>query len=93
MLAIDSNDRVIGVVAAISDGVLFAYVSHLEVLPGHQGSGIGTELMQRLLRQLGEFYAIDHSCDEEVVPFYGRLELTAGTAMMLRRRELIPTDV
>ena len=52
VLETDPNNGVIGVAAAISDGVLFAYVSHLEVLPDHQGSGIGMELMQRLLRQL-----------------------------------------
>jgi GNAT superfamily N-acetyltransferase len=38
------GDRVIGFVSAISDGVLSAYISLLEVLPNHQGRGRGTRI-------------------------------------------------
>ena len=75
VLATDPNNSVMGVAAAIRDGVLFAYVSHIEVLPDYQGSGIGTELMQRLLRQLCDYYSIDLSCDEDLIPFYRCLNL------------------
>ena len=49
VLAFDeATDAVVGFVTAVSDGVLAAYVPLLEVLPAHQGRGIGTELMTRI---------------------------------------------
>jgi len=69
------GERVVGFVTAISDGVLSAYVPLLEVLPDHQGRGIGSELVRRLLDRLGDLYMIDVVCDENVVPFYERLGL------------------
>jgi ribosomal protein S18 acetylase RimI-like enzyme len=67
--------KVVGFATAISDGVLSAYVPLLEVLPAFQGRGIGTELMRRLLEELGNLYMVDLSCDEDLVPFYERLGL------------------
>ena len=80
------GDRVVGVVTAISDGVLSAYVPRLEVLPEYQGRGIGTELMRRLLAQLERLYMVDLACDEELVPFYERLGLRRWDAAMGLRR-------
>lgn len=74
--------RVVGFVTAISDGVLSAYVPLLEVLPGWQGRGIGTELMRRLLEGVGNLYMVDLSCDEGLVPFYERLGLQRLDAAM-----------
>lgn len=86
VLALD-RDRVVGFVSALSDGVLSAYVPLLEVLPEHQGHGIGTELMRRLLARLEGLYMVDLACDEELVPFYERLELArVGVAVGIRRR-------
>jgi ribosomal protein S18 acetylase RimI-like enzyme len=67
--------KVVGFATAISDGVLSAYVPLLEVLPAFQGRGIGTELMRRLLEELGNLYMVDLSCDEDLAPFYERLGL------------------
>jgi len=50
VLAIDDADeRVVGFVNMLSDGVLTAFIPWLEVLPGYQGRGIGGELMRRIL--------------------------------------------
>lgn len=76
------GSRIVGFVSAISDGVLSAYIPLLEVLPEHQGRGIGTELVRRLLRELGDLYMIDLCCDEDIVPFYERLGLQRWDAGM-----------
>jgi GNAT superfamily N-acetyltransferase len=78
------QDRVVGFVNAISDGVLSAYIPLLEVLPTHQGRGIGTELVRRMLQGLRGHYMVDLTCDAELQPFYERLGLRRGTGMMLR---------
>ncbi|MCP2013916.1 ribosomal protein S18 acetylase RimI-like enzyme [Deinococcus sp. HSC-46F16] len=83
-LALDEHGRVVGFAQAISDGVLTAFIPLLEVLPEHQDRGLGTALMRHLLEQLGHLYAVDLSCDDDVVPFYGRLGMGRGNAMYRR---------
>ena len=80
------SPQVVGFVNAISDGVLYAFVPLLEVLPSHRGRGIGSALVQRLLDELGEFYAVDLMCDPELQPFYERFGMHRATGMIIRRR-------
>ena len=88
VLAVDQRSgRVVGFVTAISDGVLSAYVPHLEVLPAYQGRGIGTELMRRMLARLDGLYGIDLLCDPEVQPFYARLGMRPAQGMLIRNYE------
>jgi ribosomal protein S18 acetylase RimI-like enzyme len=83
-------ERVVGFVTAISDGVLSAYVPLLEVLPTHQGRGIGSELMRRLLARLENLYMVDLSCDADLEPFYRRLGLeTWERGMGIRNRDAL----
>lgn len=83
VIAID-QERIVGFISAISDGVTAAYIPNLEVLPAYQGRGIGSELIRRLLDDLKGIYAIDLMCDADVVPFYERLGFRQGIGMMIR---------
>ncbi len=65
-----SHDRIVGFVYAISDGVLSAYIPLLEVLPEHQGHGLGSRLVKDILAQLDDLYMIDLVCDPELEKFY-----------------------
>jgi ribosomal protein S18 acetylase RimI-like enzyme len=78
------NQQVIGFISAISDGVMFAYISLLEMLPTHQNLGIASELMRQMLVHYKDLYAIDTSCDDELVPFYERFGMARGNAMFIR---------
>lgn len=80
----DTTDAVVGFVTAISDGVLAAYIPFLEVDPAYQKRGIGTDLMRRILAQLGHLYANDLLCDEELQPYYERLGMRRATGMLHR---------
>jgi len=81
------GDAVVGFATAISDGVLCAFIPLLEVLPGYRQRGIGSELMRRLLEQLGDFYMVDLCCDAGLEPFYRRLGFqTLDRGMGVRRR-------
>lgn len=85
VLALDeATGAVVGYVSALSDGVLCAYISSLEVLPGYQGQGIGSELMRRLLQSLQNLYMIDLICDPDVQPFYARLGMRPAAGMIVR---------
>lgn len=79
-----AGDRVIGYITAITDGVLAAYIPHLEVLPEYRGQGIGSELVKRMLDQLRDLYMIDLICDPDVQPFYERLGLRRYSGMIYR---------
>ena len=88
-LAFDGSSLV-GFVTAISDGVLAAYIPFLEVLPSHQGRGIGTALVRRILAQLDDLYMVDVVCDAPLEPFFERLGfLRLDRGMGLRRRDRI----
>jgi ribosomal protein S18 acetylase RimI-like enzyme len=80
----DATGAIVGFITAISDGVSCAYVPHLEVLPAYQGSGIGSELVRRMLERLRHIYMIDLICDTDVQPFYARLGMRPYTGMILR---------
>ena len=85
VLAIHEPDqRVVGFVTAITDGVLFAYISMLEVVADYQDRGIGSELVRRLLAEIGDIYAVDAMVDAELQPFYRHLGLVPGVGVMLR---------
>ncbi|MEF2277714.1 GNAT family N-acetyltransferase [Deinococcus sp. YIM 134068] len=83
-LALDGEGRVVGIAQAISDGMLTAFIPMLEVRPEYRGRGLGTALMQHLLGQLEHLYAVDLSCDDDLVPFYERLGMRRGNAMVRR---------
>ena len=50
-LAYDA-DRLVAAGRALADGVDFAYLCDVAVLPSHQGTGLGQEVVSRLLRRL-----------------------------------------
>jgi ribosomal protein S18 acetylase RimI-like enzyme len=88
VLAIDDDEeRVVGFITAISDGILSAYIPLLEVLPEYRGRGIGTELVRRMLRKLEGLYMVDLCTKEDLAPFYERLGFRAMVGMAIRRPE------
>jgi len=85
VLAIDDADeRVVGFVNMLSDGVLTAFIPWLEVLPGYQGRGIGGELMRRILDGTERFYSVDLVCDATLVPYYARFGMSRASSALLR---------
>lgn len=78
------DDRVVGFVNALSDRVLSAYIPLLEVLPRLRGSGIGRELVRRLLDEVGPLYMIGVMCDDDVFPFYKPLGFIKAGGGVLR---------
>ena len=85
ILAFDTDkDKVVGLINAISDGELSAYIPLLEVLPEYQRQGIGKELVNKMLIGLKDYYMIDLCCDERLVKFYRRFGMKKMPAMSVR---------
>ena len=79
-----NEDRCVGFINALSDGVFYSYIPLLEVLPDYQGRGIGKELVKRMLEALGKMYAIDIVCDESVASFYRAMGMDKCVGMVTR---------
>ncbi len=71
----------------ISDGILSAHISLLEVLPDYQRKGIGRELMELALGHCRDLYAVDVICDEGLEGFYALSGMRPATGMMVRNYE------
>jgi ribosomal protein S18 acetylase RimI-like enzyme len=82
-----SDGVVVGFATAITDYRFAAYIPLVEVLPEHQGRGIGSQMVQILLERLRSCYMIDLVCDDSVVPFYERLGGIQINAVAWRNRD------
>jgi ribosomal protein S18 acetylase RimI-like enzyme len=80
----EGESRVVGYAAALSDGVLSAYISHLEVLAEFRRQGIGAALVRGLLERVGDLYMVDLVCDPDLAPFYEPLGFRRFQAMIRR---------
>lgn len=78
------NDKVIGFVTALSDGVLSAFITLLEVVPEEHDKGIGHSLINQLMDDIGDLYMVDLVCDANLSRFYAELGFATATGMSRR---------
>ncbi len=64
------GDKLVGFVRALSDGYLVAYVEDVMVHKEYRRSGVGRELMVRLLKEIGSVAKVNLFCEAPVVRFY-----------------------
>ena len=70
ILARDSESATIcGYIAALSDGIVCAYISAIEVRPAYRQRGIGTALLHQMTDRLA-VYGTYLSCAPALVAFY-----------------------
>ena len=82
-IAVYHNDRLIGYIDSVSNGVTDAYIQDLMVHTAYQGQGIGTELMNRMINYLKaqHIYMISVVFEETLRGFYrkfGFYEMLSG---------------
>ncbi len=82
-----SGESVAGFITALTDGILAAYIPLLEVRPQFRGQGIGRQLVENMLKQLGGLYMVDVICDARVQGFYNGLGFTSSVGASVRRYE------
>jgi GNAT superfamily N-acetyltransferase len=92
VIARDASGCVVGFATAITDHRFAAYIPLVEVLPVHQGRGIGSSMVEYLLERLSSCYMIDLGCDADVVPFYQRLGGTRVDAVAWRNYDRLHAD-
>ena len=80
----DKDNQVVGFITAITDHVLTAYISLLEVLPEYQKHGIGEQLVKRLFAKVGGLYTVDMLCQPELVPYFEGIGMNKAAGVVLR---------
>lgn len=79
------NDKLVGLVNAIDDGELTAYVHYLLVAPEYQGRGIASELLKMIKNKYNDYlYLILIAENPPLVEFYKKngFDATPGTQVM-----------
>ena len=73
-IAVYEENRMIGYIDSVSNGVTDAYIQDLTVHPAYQGKGVGTELMNKMIKYLKEqgIYMISVVFEKALRPFYER---------------------
>ncbi len=85
VLAIDAGtSRVVGYIAALTDGLQSAFIPLLEVLPEYRRRGIGSMLVRKMLARLCGVQAIDLVCDADMQGFYARFGMHPSASMSIR---------
>lgn len=78
-------DRLVGLVNALDDGVMTAYVHFLLVHPEYQQQGVGKELMRRIMERYQDILRMVLISDDQEADFYQKMGLRAseGTTALL----------
>lgn len=80
------GDRLIGLISAMDDGVMTAYIHYLLVRPEHQGRGIGRELVRLATEHYKDYLRVLLVAYGSEIDFYERCGFTTGkdkTAMFI----------
>lgn len=73
-IAVYVEDKLVGYIDCVSNGVTDAYIQDLMVHPDYQGKGVGTDLMNKMIMYLKEkrIYMISVVFEESLKPFYDK---------------------
>ena len=82
----------VGFARAVSDGVAFAYLADVFVLPDHRGRGLGVELVREIVERgaLADVKWLLHTRDAH--DLYRRLGFAEPSEMVLERRRHVPAS-
>lgn len=86
---VDDTGEVVGMARAVGDGMQYAYVQDVIVHPGHDGEGIGTQLVERLIDLLrphsGTELFVGLFASPEAEDLYRSLGFTSAEALGMHR--------
>lgn len=68
-----SDDKLVGLGNAISDGYLVVYYPHLLVHPDYQGKGIGYKIVEKMQEKYSGFHMQMLTADGKAIDFYEKV--------------------
>ena len=78
------DDKLVGLISALDDSIMTAYVHFLLVNPDYQGKGIGTALLRMIADKYKDYLRIVLVAYDDKIKFYqsGGFTLAKGTAAL-----------
>lgn len=70
VITLYAENKLIGLMSAISDGSMNVYFPYLLIDPEYHGKGFGKMLAKEMLKKYSNFYRKILICSNEKVPFY-----------------------
>lgn len=70
--------RLVGLVSAMDDGVMTAYVHYLLVRPEYQGQGVGRLLMEQIKKRYQDYLRIALHAYDQAIGFYESCGFSKG---------------
>ena len=64
------NDKLVGLICAMDDGIMTAYVHYLLVNPDYQGSGIGRQLVTKIKEKYEDYHRLVIVAYDDKIGFY-----------------------
>lgn len=80
------DGTLIGFARAISDGEFRAYIEDVVIHDTFQKSGIGTNLVSKLLGELSHIDVISLFCEEYLIPFYANQFKLSESQFIMHRK-------
>lgn len=72
------NDKLVGLINSLSDGVMTVYFHYLLVRPEYQGEGVGKELVKLMLEEYKDFARLAVIAYDSEVEFYKKCGFEVG---------------
>lgn len=72
------GDRLVGLISAMDDGIMTAYIHYLLVRPDYQGKGIGEQLLEKTKVKYKDYLRIALHAYDPVCGFYERCGFQKG---------------
>ena len=72
------NGKLIGLINALDDGVMTAYVHYLLINPGYQGKGVGKELVRLISEKYKDYLRIVLIAYDKEIGFYQNCGFSVG---------------
>jgi len=84
----DENGKLIGLINALDDGAMTAYIHFLLVDPAYQGQGIGKELIRMMKEKYKDYLRVVLISDDKKTCFYRNsdFKVAEGTTPMFINR-------
>ena len=73
-----SNEKLAGLINALDDGIMTAYVHYLLINPDYQGKGIGKELVRLIVEKYKDYLRIVLIAYNKEVDFYKQCGFETG---------------
>jgi len=71
-LCVWHDDKPIGFARVVTDDIYRAWIEDVVVDEAYRKQGIGSKMLDKLLKRLEHIEVVSLNCDHELIPFYGR---------------------